>query len=243
MNFWHQLEPPLTHYKNLINHLRASMPELPDTMVAMLTAEYGLSTKDAGTLLSLDDGHRLDYFFDVMARLQEFELGETDQAHLGRITGNWYVASLALANHMLIDYRVLMELGGLSKDVDFDPLRVTASELASIVSHVQQKNITSRSAKKLLLMKFEGAASSIEEIIEAEGMVLKPLSEEEYIALAQKLLEEKPDMVKDIKEKKQEKKVKWFVGQMMAKSAEGSVEPDVAEKVLREQLGLVEATS
>jgi aspartyl-tRNA(Asn)/glutamyl-tRNA(Gln) amidotransferase subunit B len=88
----YRFEPPLTHYKDLISHLRSSMPELPDTMAAMLTAEYGLSTKDAGTLLSLDDGHRLDYFFDVMARLREFELGETDQAHLGRVTGNWYVA-------------------------------------------------------------------------------------------------------------------------------------------------------
>jgi aspartyl-tRNA(Asn)/glutamyl-tRNA(Gln) amidotransferase subunit B len=135
-----------------------------------------------------------------------------------------------------------MELGGLFKDVDFDPSRVTASELASIVSHVHRKAITSRSAKKLLLMKFEGAAPSIEKIIEEEGMVLKPLSEDEYTALAQILLEEKPDMVKDIKEKKQEKKIKWFVGQMMARSADGSVEPDVAEKVLREQLGLAKAT-
>jgi aspartyl-tRNA(Asn)/glutamyl-tRNA(Gln) amidotransferase subunit B len=69
------------------------MPELPDTMVAMLTAEYGLSTKDANTLLSLDDGHRLDYFFDVMARLRESNLAEKDQAHLGRVAGNWYVGS------------------------------------------------------------------------------------------------------------------------------------------------------
>jgi aspartyl-tRNA(Asn)/glutamyl-tRNA(Gln) amidotransferase subunit B len=136
-----------------------------------------------------------------------------------------------------------MELGGLSKDVDFDPSHVTASELASIISHLQRKSITSRSAKKLLLLKFEGTTFSIEEIIQAEGMVLKPLSEEEYVALAQLLLEEKPDMIKDIKEKKQEKKIKWFVGQMMARSAEGSVEPDVAEKVLREQIGLPEATS
>jgi aspartyl-tRNA(Asn)/glutamyl-tRNA(Gln) amidotransferase subunit B len=139
-------------------------------------------------------------------------------------------------------HRVLMELGGLFKDLDFDHSRVGANELASIIAHLQRKNITSRSAKKLLSLKFEGDARSTEQIIADESLVLKPLSEAEYVALARTLLDEKPDMVKDIVEKKQDKKVKWFVGQMMARSAEGSVEPDVAEKVLREQLGLTETT-
>jgi aspartyl-tRNA(Asn)/glutamyl-tRNA(Gln) amidotransferase subunit B len=87
-------------------------------------------------------------------------------------------------------------------------------------------------------MKFDGDVRPADRIIQDENLVLKPLSESEYTTLAQTLLEEKPNMVKDIVEKKQEKKVKWFVGQMMARSAEGSVEPDVAEKVLRRQLGL-----
>jgi aspartyl-tRNA(Asn)/glutamyl-tRNA(Gln) amidotransferase subunit B len=136
-----------------------------------------------------------------------------------------------------------MELGTLFKDIDFDPSRVAANELASIIAQTQRKAITSRSAKKLLLLKFVRDARSVDQIIEDENMTLKPLSDAEYIALAQTLLQEKPDMVKDIVEKKQEKKIKWFVGQMMARSAEGSVEPDVAEKVLREQIGLDEPTS
>ena len=136
-----------------------------------------------------------------------------------------------------------MELGSLFKDLDFDPSRVPASELATIIAHLQRRNITSRSAKKLLLMKFEGDTRSTDQIIEDENLVLKPLSDTEYASLAQTLFSEKPDMVKDIVEKKQEKKIKWFVGQMMARSAEGSVEPDVAERVLREQIGLDEPTS
>jgi aspartyl-tRNA(Asn)/glutamyl-tRNA(Gln) amidotransferase subunit B len=137
-----------------------------------------------------------------------------------------------------METRVLMELGTLFKDLDFDSSRVSANELASIIAQLQCKNITSRSAKKVLLMKFEGDARSADQIIQDDNLVLKPLSEAEYVALAQTLFEEKPDMVKDIVEKKQEKKVKWFVGQMMARSAEGSVEPDVAETILKKQLGL-----
>jgi aspartyl-tRNA(Asn)/glutamyl-tRNA(Gln) amidotransferase subunit B len=58
-------------------------------MIETLTTEYGLTTKDAGTLLSLDDGHRLDYFFDVLSQLQAFNLPGVDQAQLGKVTGNW----------------------------------------------------------------------------------------------------------------------------------------------------------
>jgi Asp-tRNA(Asn)/Glu-tRNA(Gln) amidotransferase B subunit len=93
----------LTHLKDLISHLQVSMPKLPDTMVAMLTEEYGLSTKDAGTLLSLDDGHRLDYFFDVVARLQESALEEVNRAYIGRVVGNWYVINSSSKSHSLID--------------------------------------------------------------------------------------------------------------------------------------------
>jgi aspartyl-tRNA(Asn)/glutamyl-tRNA(Gln) amidotransferase subunit B len=131
-----------------------------------------------------------------------------------------------------------MELGSLYKDIDFDPSRIAASELASIIAHLYRKKITSRSAKKILLVKFEGDTRLTDQIVQDEDLALKPLSGTEYAALAQKLLEEKPDMVKDVVEKQHEKKIKWFVGQMMARSAEGSVEPDVAEQVLRQQLGL-----
>jgi aspartyl-tRNA(Asn)/glutamyl-tRNA(Gln) amidotransferase subunit B len=132
--------------------------------------------------------------------------------------------------------RVLMELGTLFKDLDFDPSRVPAKDLASIITHLQSNTITSRSARKILLMKFEGDARPVGQITEEQNMQLRPLSEEEYVTLAQSLLKEKPDMVRDILEKGQEKKIKWFVGQMMSRSGEGSVEPGVAEEVLRGEI-------
>jgi aspartyl-tRNA(Asn)/glutamyl-tRNA(Gln) amidotransferase subunit B len=134
-----------------------------------------------------------------------------------------------------------MELGSLFKDLDWDPSRVAANQLASIITHLQRKTITSRSAKKLLLMKFDGDARPMKQIIEDDNLILTPLSMAEYNALARTLLAEKPDMVRDIVDKGHEKKVKWFVGQMMARSADGSVEPAVAETVLRQQLGLGKA--
>jgi aspartyl-tRNA(Asn)/glutamyl-tRNA(Gln) amidotransferase subunit B len=133
-----------------------------------------------------------------------------------------------------------MELGGLFRDQAWLSTRVPANQLASIITHLQRKTIGSRTAKKLLLMKFEGEERPVKQIIDDEDLVLKPLSRPKYIALAQTLLDEKPDMVKDIVERKQSKKIKWFVGQMMARSPEGSVEPDTAEQILLELLGLAE---
>ena len=92
-------------------------------------------------------------------------------------------------------------------------------------------------------MVFEGDQRSVQDIVAQENLTLKPLSKEEYMALAQGLMDEKPDMVKDVVEKGQEKKIKWFVGQMMARSAEGSVEPNAAEETLRELMKLDRATT
>jgi aspartyl-tRNA(Asn)/glutamyl-tRNA(Gln) amidotransferase subunit B len=79
----------LTYGQDLINHLKQSLPQLPDTIVDTLTQEYGLTTKDAGTLLSFDDGARLDYFHDVLYHLQEIGLPSVGKAESGRVAGNW----------------------------------------------------------------------------------------------------------------------------------------------------------
>jgi aspartyl-tRNA(Asn)/glutamyl-tRNA(Gln) amidotransferase subunit B len=58
-------------------------------MIDTLAAEYGLTTKDAGTLLALEDGDRLEYFFDVLSHLQTFNDSGQPQTQLGKAAGNW----------------------------------------------------------------------------------------------------------------------------------------------------------
>lgn len=125
-----------------------------------------------------------------------------------------------------------MELGSLYKDEEWSSSRVPPTVLVSIIDHLLQKQITSRSAKRLLSLKFDGDQRDVQCLIEDHNMTLRPLSPQQYRHLAQVLIDEKPAMVKDIVEKGQEKKIKWFVGQMMARSPEGTVEADVAETVI-----------
>jgi aspartyl-tRNA(Asn)/glutamyl-tRNA(Gln) amidotransferase subunit B len=133
-----------------------------------------------------------------------------------------------------------MELGSLFQDQPWNPDRVSPDDLVEIMSRVRRKDITNRSGKRILSMIFEGDQRTVQDIVAEEKLQLTPLSRQEYLDLAQKLINEKPDMVKDIVQKGQAKKVMWFVGQMIARSSEGSVEPDKAEAIVKEQLGLGE---
>lgn len=73
--------------------LQGSLPKLPDDSIDSLVQDYGLSAKDAGTLLSLDDGERLEYFYNVIGPLVQTSGTTNDPdntTRLGKIAGNWY---------------------------------------------------------------------------------------------------------------------------------------------------------
>jgi len=53
-------------------------------------SDYNLTSKDASTLLSLDDGERLDYYYDVVEHLQTAFANQPDiLARVGKAAGNW----------------------------------------------------------------------------------------------------------------------------------------------------------
>ena len=65
---------------------------LPDRIVDVLVEKYGLSGKDAGTLLSFDNGDRLEYFFEVvnqLARVRAIKPSDPNFPSLGKAVGNW----------------------------------------------------------------------------------------------------------------------------------------------------------
>ncbi|KAF2201670.1 aspartyl/glutamyl-tRNA amidotransferase subunit B [Delitschia confertaspora ATCC 74209] len=221
---------PVVVGEDVIQHLNRTLPPLSDEWMKTLTEspEYGLTSKDASTLITLDDGERLDYYLDIVHTLRStFKSDPEILQRVGKAAGNW----------------VLMDLGGLFKNETWDPERVAPEKLSSILTHLLRKQITGRTAKLLLAILFNDPHNpqTVEEIIKEKDMLLKPLSHDEYVELAKKLLEEKSDMVKDILEKKQMHKIKWFVGQMMGRAAEGAVEPGEAERVLRVLLDLPES--
>lgn len=214
---------PLIIDENLVKSLKESLPSLPDELASMLTgSSYGLSIEDTKPLIELDEGARLEYYQDVVDSLSTL-LQDQDKKTLnsiGRTAGNW----------------VLHELGALltKADLPWDSERVPAQTLAELIDQLQRKHITRSTAKLVLAMIFEGDKRPVKQILEEENLILRPLSREEYVALAEAAISKNPQMVAQIREKKQLGKLGWFVGQMMREGEKGRVEAQKAEEVLRE---------
>jgi aspartyl-tRNA(Asn)/glutamyl-tRNA(Gln) amidotransferase subunit B len=215
--------PPLLIGEDLVAEVAASLPTVPDTLLDMLVGPtYKLPIEDAKPLVDLEDGARLEYYQDVVDILRSLQqdLPSKAQSDLGRIAGNW----------------VLHELGGLltKADLPWDAERVSAQSLAAIIDNLQRKQITGATAKQVLGMLFDGDRRPVAQLLEEENLILRPLSREEYMTLAEAAMELNPGMVEQIRTKNQLGKLGWFVGQMIRMGEKGRVEAQKAEAILKE---------
>ncbi|KAG9573493.1 hypothetical protein KCU77_g15161, partial [Aureobasidium melanogenum] len=222
--------PPVLISNELVNHLRKTLPELPDSTVLRTINDFGLSTKDAKTLFSLDDGERLEYCAETIELVQTrlSAQGSDDgqnQAKIGKLVANW----------------VLHEIGGLlaSDGREWSDLTITTEELASLLANLLSKQITARVGKQILQQLYEedaGERVSVDARIDEGNLRLRPISREEYIELAQAIMDENPNMVSAVRDKGQKGKTMWFVGQMVRRAEEGTVEAEKAKEIIEELL-------
>lgn len=221
---------PVVIGDDLIEHLQSTLGMLPDEEIAILKNEYGLTTKDAMSLVSLNDGGRVEYFMNVVDKyLLIAPKAKEDLRDVGRLVGNW----------------VLHEMGGLSHDLadEENPLNmssegdcvVPAKQLAQLVRFLSSEKITGRTAKKVLAELFvaglKGKEETAEGVIEREGLWFTPLSEEEYEGLAKDVLQGNSKVVEEILAGK-EGKVNFLVGQMMRADRDGRVDATKARAVV-----------
>jgi aspartyl-tRNA(Asn)/glutamyl-tRNA(Gln) amidotransferase subunit B len=222
--------PPLRIDTSVVDHLRATLPTLPDGLLLRLTDEktYGLSVTDAKILLSLDNGERLDYFQEVVEILASQESATANSARwspeVSRVAANW----------------VLQELGSLlsTSDVPWSDNRVRTTQMAQIIHQTSSGLITGSTAKHILRLIFEGDRRSVLRIIEQDMLAFRPLSDEEYQQLVKTVMEMHPAVVKDIQVKGKQGKVMFLVGQVLRQGEEGRVEAKKAELFLRQALAV-----
>ena len=94
--------------KDLIQHVKDTLPQLPDELLSILTANtqsggYDLTMKDAKTLISLDDGDRLEDYLEVVWLLRnevygDLNPGELVMDQIGKLVANWYVSTFLCLN-------------------------------------------------------------------------------------------------------------------------------------------------
>ncbi|KAL8832968.1 MAG: hypothetical protein Q9170_004604 [Blastenia crenularia] len=222
---------PVLLSNTLINAIAMQLPRLPDENVQDLVKHYGLTIKDAKTLVDLEDGDRLDYFDQVCKEFVALHV-RIDVSRL-KPRKPRRTPTVTIANW------VLHEMGGLlsTEQEVFSPTKVPAKDLAYIVYMLDKEKITGRTAKQLFARKFKGDAQDAKTIVEQENLVLEDVPEERYVNIAKELLKENPDIAIQIKEKGQTGKLGFFIGHMMRKGG-GKLVAKKAEDTLRQLLEL-----
>jgi aspartyl-tRNA(Asn)/glutamyl-tRNA(Gln) amidotransferase subunit B len=218
---------------DLLEHLQSTLGVLPDKEISILNETYGLTIKDAMSLVSLNEGGRVEYFRNVVDQLVLLS-GDEDLRRLGRLAGNW----------------VLHEMGGLASDAgeEENALQMTSEgdcvipdiQLSSLIHYLDSNQITGKTAKKLLPALFEnetkGVMKSVKDMIDEEGLWFIPLSDEQYEEIARSVVEAHPQQVEEVLGggKKGKGKLNFLLGQMMRRDEEGRMDPQRATKVIEE---------
>jgi aspartyl-tRNA(Asn)/glutamyl-tRNA(Gln) amidotransferase subunit B len=241
---------PLVIGKDLVEHLRASMGVLPDAEIEELVSRYGLSSKDAISLMLLDNGSRIQYFYNVLdaveKRLQEEAPAVAAEAQHAILVANWCLHELGK-----LSATKDAESGSPGRELYFTPTGdcpIPADSLADVLSYLHQRRITANVAKDLLWAIFRddiGSApaalfENVEGAIEKLDLWFKELSDTEYRDLAQGVLEGEEKVLKDFQKFKDgqskvypQGKLMFLVGKMMRKGPEQRMDPKSAETVMK----------
>ncbi|KAF6808605.1 pet112 family protein [Colletotrichum sojae] len=228
---------PLVIGEDLVAHIRESVRELPDAEVDDLIADYGLTTKDALSLMALDNGGRLEYFYRVVQDLKGLIAEDAELKSFAPLAGNWILHELGrLTTDRADDPESAQRTLGISPDGSSDS--IPPKSLAEILAHVYHKKITGKVAKELLVALYLGnlEGRTVTAAIEEHDLWFHELSVEEYRALAEEAVDGEEKVLAEFRTKKNypQGKLMYLVGKMMRLGQTERIDPASAERVMRE---------
>lgn len=213
---------PLYIGHDLVRHFRQNLPPVPEQLLEMLCSRYGLSMEDAKALLSLDDGDRMLFYQDVVARLQTTD-GEVRNS-LGGQVSNW----------------VLHELGAVltTNDIQWTPDLVHPQQMADLISMRTRNELLGSASKRLLEIIVKGDKTPAAEIAEREDLLFRPITNVEYDLLAAKVIQANSEEAEMVRRghKRAPGKLKYLLGQMLQLGDRSRMEAQKAERVLQAKL-------
>ncbi len=198
--------PPLVVTKELIEEVKASLPELPGPRAKRFTEAYGLSYADASQMTG--DRSLADYYDPAVAA----------SGRNARATMNWIRSEL------------LRELETAGLTAANSP--VPAAELGALVKLIDDGTISGKQGKDVLVEMFatgKGAGTVIEE----QGLV-QVSDTGEIDRVIDEVIEASPKQLEQYRGGK-ETLFGFFVGQVM-KASKGKANPKVVNERLREKL-------
>jgi aspartyl-tRNA(Asn)/glutamyl-tRNA(Gln) amidotransferase subunit B len=198
--------PPLVVTSELIEEVRASLPELPGPRANRFAEEYGLSYTDASQLTG--DRALADYYEEAVKA----------SGGNARATTNWIRSELLRE----------LETAGLTADKSPIP----ASELGALVKLIDDGTISGKQGKDVLVEMF-GTGKPAAAIIEEKGLV-QVSDTGEIDRVIDEVLAANPNQLAQYRGGK-EGLFGFFVGQVM-KASKGKANPKIVNERLKEKL-------
>jgi len=176
---------PLTIDQEIVEEIRATLPELPWEMRTRFTGDFGLSDYDAGVLTS---NRALGAFFEQVASALSDK----------KLAANWVMGELSGA------------LNKAGKDISDSP--VDAADLTGLLARIEDQTISGKIAKDVFEGMWAGEGSA-DDIIEARG--LKQITDTGAIqTVIDQVVADNPAQLEQYRAGKH-KLLGFFVGQVM----------------------------
>ncbi|MFO1391525.1 MAG: Asp-tRNA(Asn)/Glu-tRNA(Gln) amidotransferase subunit GatB [Agitococcus sp.] len=198
---------PVVVSEEMINTVRATLPELPTAKKARFISDYALPDYDAGVLVAQRE--LADYFETVVKAANN----QAKQA------SNWVMVEL------------LGALNKTEKDISQSP--ISAEQLGMLINRINDNTISGKIAKQVFALMLENEGKSVDDIITEKG--LKQETDTGAIeAVIREVLAANTTMVQEYKAGK-EKAFNGLVGQIM-KASKGKANPAQVNELLKKLL-------
>lgn len=211
--------PQLHFTTSYIEHLKASLPELPDAKRLRFKREYGLGSADVENLIAWKE--LTSFFEDVVSEIQAWNNAEGNSLDVGKLTKQ-------AVNWCLQDFSALLNAEHKNPDESL----VSSENVAELIKLIEQGAISSSAAKQVFKVMFEKGG---EPDIIVQDLGLEQTSDEGAISAAiEKVIAENEKAVNDFKAG-QEKSFGFLVGMAM-KELKGKGNPQMVNELLRKKL-------
>ena len=194
---------PIVLSEEYIQNLKDNLPEMPHVKKERYMKEFDLPEYDADILTSSKKSAK---FFEEA----------NDICNNPKAVSNWIMGDFT---------RMLNE-----KEIEIDESKVTAQNLAELITLIDKGTISSKIAKQVFEDMFE-TGENAKDIVEKKGLV--QMSDEGAIKeIVQKVVDANPQSIADYKAGK-DRAIGFLVGQIM-KETKGKANPQIVNKLLLE---------
>ncbi len=198
---------PVVIAQDMVDAIRAQLPELPWEKASRLSTEYGLKGHDAETLAM---SRELAEYFERTAKHTDAD---------AKLAVNWITGELSAA---------------LNQDhLEITESPVSSTMLAGLLNRIEDGTISGKIAKDVFRSMWTGEGDA-DSIIESRG--LRQITDDsELETLVDQVLQDNPKQVEQFRSGK-DKVFGFFVGQVMKQSG-GKANPKQVNDLLRKKLG------